>query len=540
MSNLGKWTARHSRIAALVLGSLAVCAILAVGASPARAQTTYVVTVGQSRTFTDCNFQTAWFDNDPNNPLPWPSARGASYDGNSSHVFLIAAPGHAGQAHVENGVEFTWDPSPYTWDQVKDMPAKVTVDYTYSASANWTPDTGSGNAAVRTAGLQAGWQYLTGYEAGIEGGVSGEVSSSFQTTVQGLEDLQRRLAVECYCQAHSGSGPGNLHNVSNSSSADVRISSIKIEFAATGTISGDVRADGGSHSGDGLEGVKVSVPNGPSTTTDASGTYTLSDVTPGTDVKVDFSKPGYEPKREGVVVVSGETARLDATLAIDPAAFGRVSGLVFDRLGRGVPDVIGCLWWSQTPGPGGPSSCFPKAPIPDVPGRGAMAVGISSATTVTTDSRGRYAFSEVHTGTASVTFAKAGYAPHTIAVTVKGGTTTVAPTIFLYNARVHVSIARSPSVSSAIYQRKRGVANFTLSAAATDQYRHVAQTAIRLESSGNGKSWKTVSTFFTNASGKVSKALQATKASKTYYRWVVPSSSCYFTASTSRQYVVVK
>jgi len=85
-----------------------------------------------------------------------------------------------------------------------------------------------------------------------------------------------------------------------------------------------------------------------------------------------------------------------------------------------------------------------------------------------------------------------------------------------------------------------GVATFTLSAHVTDTWGTSTNTNIFVQSSSNGRSWKSIASLYTNPGGNVSKKLTAKKKSTTYYRWVIKNSPLYYGTSTAKQRVTVK
>jgi hypothetical protein len=186
----------------------------------------FTLAVGQNRSFTEFNAHDNWFTDDPGNPLPWPTDRIAEASGNYASVSLVASPGEAGMAYAQTGLQYDLQLGRYTWDEAKDWPLKVTVQFSYSIYAQWTLGTGSGNA----------WLYLPngrlydfiGWETGETGGRSETVTYTWDTT---LEEIQTRwggpvLVFETGCQAHASPD----FSISNSSFSNVLIDSIAIEF----------------------------------------------------------------------------------------------------------------------------------------------------------------------------------------------------------------------------------------------------------------------------------------------------------------------
>ena len=223
----------YKSIITIVLVSLLVSLLTTSLATPVSAQDDFTITVGEDKVviFTEFNYHDSWFEDDPNNPEPWPDQREARSDGNIAYVSLSATPDHAGVARSRVGVDFEWDLGPYTWEEVKNWPVKVIIDFSYHIEAYWAAGNGSANAGVSVDGFlgpcfdEAGYD-LIGYETGHSGSRGDTVSETYQTTVEGLEDLGRRIALQACCQAHSVADGTSTHH----SSAEVQISSIKIEI----------------------------------------------------------------------------------------------------------------------------------------------------------------------------------------------------------------------------------------------------------------------------------------------------------------------
>jgi len=187
------------------------------------AQENFVVRIGENKTFTEFNYHQVWFENDPNNPsLPWPEEREAVSEGNTAYVFLKATPSHAGEAHAVVGVNFEWDLKDYQWEEVKNWPIKVTIDFSYEIEAHWVEGNGSANAGVEVVELEeSDWYDFIGYEIGEKGARSQEVSETYETTV---EKLGNSVLLHAYSQAHSAT------STTHYSSSKIIVKTIKIEF----------------------------------------------------------------------------------------------------------------------------------------------------------------------------------------------------------------------------------------------------------------------------------------------------------------------
>lgn len=195
------------------------------------AQEDFTITVGEDKEviITEFNYHNSWFEDDPNNPEPWPDQREAYSEGNIAYVSLSATPGHAGGARSRIGVDFEWDLGPYTWEKVKNWPVEVTINSSYHIEAYWAAGHGSANAFVQLPGFDP-WYDGIGYEVSQSGSRGDTVSETYTTTV---EELGGRISAEAYCQAHSAymeDEEGNPIGTTHHSSAEVQISSIKIEI----------------------------------------------------------------------------------------------------------------------------------------------------------------------------------------------------------------------------------------------------------------------------------------------------------------------
>jgi thermitase len=169
----------------------------------------------------------------------------------------------------------------------------------------------------------------------------------------------------------------------NTALADLSLTRIIVP----GTITGSV-TDAGS--GSPIAGAMVT-DSTRTATTDASGEYTMADVSPGT-YEVTASKSGYESSSLTVTVLEGNTALADLALT-RVIVLGTVTGTVTDA-GSGSP-IAG-------------------------------AVVTDSTRTTTTDASGEYTIANVPPGTYQVTGSKSGYESSSLTVTVSEGNTAVA------------------------------------------------------------------------------------------------------------------
>lgn len=208
----------------------------------ASADEDFKVTVGQDKTFTDFNYDTSFFENDPNNPLPWPENRVAIADPSTktAYVSLSAGPGHAAMATSRLGVKINWNFLQYSWDDVKNWPVTIKIGFSYDIGAYWKEPNGSANALVSLATRpQTPYFAQRGREVGIPGDLSGSTTYVYRTNLSNLGDT---IALQAVCQAHSAEWATSTHF----SHAQVKINYITIEFFQWGYLGGSFSGDGGS------------------------------------------------------------------------------------------------------------------------------------------------------------------------------------------------------------------------------------------------------------------------------------------------------
>ncbi len=180
------------------------------------------VKVGEDQTFVSMDWHRAGFTNDPNNFLTWPELREATSVSNTASVFLEAMPGQAGVARAGIGLSLDWDIGTNSWDDVKDLQVRVTMDMSYELMSEWLDaNGGSANAFLWAPAYEDG----LGYETGETGSRSRTVTSVFTNT---LEELEGRIAVQAYCQAHLA--PDAPLGASHTSHSSVTLNSITLEF----------------------------------------------------------------------------------------------------------------------------------------------------------------------------------------------------------------------------------------------------------------------------------------------------------------------
>ena len=137
-SQRGSWRRWLKSLITVVLVSFLVFLLTTSLATPVSAQEDYTITIGQDKIiiFTECNYHTSGFEDDPNNPGPWPPDRQAYSVGNTAYVSLSAPPGYAAGALSVVGVDFGWNLGPYTWEEVNDWPVNVIINFSYQIDAH--------------------------------------------------------------------------------------------------------------------------------------------------------------------------------------------------------------------------------------------------------------------------------------------------------------------------------------------------------------------------------------------------------------------
>jgi photosystem II stability/assembly factor-like uncharacterized protein len=106
--------------------------------------------------------------------------------------------------------------------------------------------------------------------------------------------------------------------------------------------------------------------------------------------------------------------------------------------------------------------------------------------------------------------------------------------------KARVTVSRTPAPSSKTYKRRRGSVTFKLSAKLNGAKYYITSSPITLQSSKNGRTWKTVANLKTNSAGNVSRSIKAKKRGTTYYRWKIGDTSRHFAATSSKFKAVVK
>ncbi|RLB38524.1 MAG: hypothetical protein DRH12_12775, partial [Deltaproteobacteria bacterium] len=186
--------------------------------------------VGEDITIIEMNYHKSWFENDPNNPLPWPDQREARSEGDTAYVSLTATPRHAGMAQALVGIQFDMDLGPYSWDQVRDWPVNVTFNFSYNISARWVEGNGSGNASIDIRAFSDPWYDFIGYETGETGTRGNTISETYHAK---LDKLGNEIILQTYCQAHSicyEDENGDPVCANSDSMASVTVHSINVDF----------------------------------------------------------------------------------------------------------------------------------------------------------------------------------------------------------------------------------------------------------------------------------------------------------------------
>ena len=170
----------------------------------------------------------------------------------------------------------------------------------------------------------------------------------------------------------------------------------------------------------------------------------------------------------------------------------------------------------------------------------AGAVVTVSGRSVKTDARGQFRITGVVPSSAAIAVSKPGYDTRRLSASVAAGQTTTVTVALTVTPR----LSWSPPVSTRIYQRRGGRARFSLSAITKGaDGALVPRVKVYLQTSKNGVTgWKDGGVaLLSGATGRVSRAITATKSSTTYYRWRIPSQAgVKRTAVTAKQKIVIR
>jgi hypothetical protein len=203
----------------------ALCALILFGlASSAWAENETIV-FGKNKAFTAFNYSDPRVGDDPDYP-----ALGAALPYADASIFgpgnamVIADFNQAGTAYAAVGVDFNWDLGGRTWDEVKNETVIVRFEFTFNLNSSFTVGSGSTFSGVSFNGNTVDWHEVIG---GGTGNMSSTdtISSAFQTTVEGLDNMGRRLSFYAFAEAAC-----TLANTTNAASADFDLVRITIEF----------------------------------------------------------------------------------------------------------------------------------------------------------------------------------------------------------------------------------------------------------------------------------------------------------------------
>jgi len=196
---------------------------------------------GEDITFTAMDYHHAEIIDDTMfGGLPNPTVSEATAAGNGASTALwaefTAGSGQAAEAVAEVGITFDFLPGAYDWDDVKDLPIEVKVDFTYTLDAEWVTGTGSANSGVKVDPFDAGWHDFRGHATGEMGS---ETHSEVITFVTTAESVGSSVYLEVYSQAHAASG--SEFNISES---EVVVHSISFSFCRDTDDNGNPDNDG--------------------------------------------------------------------------------------------------------------------------------------------------------------------------------------------------------------------------------------------------------------------------------------------------------
>lgn len=161
--------------------------------------------------------------------LALPNPGSASVVGNTAQTALSASPSQAGEAKAYIGTSISWDYNGLNPIQANTTPVRLTVDYNYTLSANWSQNTGSSNAGVGLLGFDNAWYNFFGYATGATGTIGEHIVKTYTQDVFGNPLTvayfigNPQLVFEVYSWAHSGVSS------TNTSSAQIVLNSISVD-----------------------------------------------------------------------------------------------------------------------------------------------------------------------------------------------------------------------------------------------------------------------------------------------------------------------
>jgi len=128
-----------------------VFSFLITGQRAARAAESFVVKLGESKTFTTLNYFKSWTEIlNPNGVEPqWEEF----FDGtNTARIGTISPPNHNGRKLADMGIKFDWDFGGLPLEAVASTPVKIIITFSYSLEAIMPQQTGSADASLRVPG----------------------------------------------------------------------------------------------------------------------------------------------------------------------------------------------------------------------------------------------------------------------------------------------------------------------------------------------------------------------------------------------------
>jgi hypothetical protein len=112
--------------------------------------------------------------------------------------------------------------------------------------------------------------------------------------------------------------------------------------------------------------------------------------------------------------------------------------------------------------------------------------------------------------------------------------------IYLETPRLKTKMYHWPLAAKVTYKRSKGVAKFTLWGRVTVGKYYAPLVPVSLQESTNGKKWKTIGKYTTNADAWVSRTFKVKAKRTRYYRWTVAGTTDYASCTASKQKVTVK
>jgi hypothetical protein len=263
--------------------------------------------------------------------------------------------------------------------------AKATGYLAVSSTVNVNGGTSTLNFKLSTAGIltvkvvNSAGAVVTGAPVSISGGI-------IPTTLNGITNSSglwssNWIPIGTYTISSGSTSETATVNTGQTTNATITQGS-----TTTGTITGTVT----SSTGTALSGATVSAGSA-STTTAANGSYTLANISAGSQT-VTASLTGYQSGSQSVNVTAGGTVTANFSLTPSSGSPGTVTGTVTNISTGGVISGASVTW---------------------------------NGTAVSTNSSGVYTVGNVAGGTQTITASATGYLPVTSTVNVSGGTSTL-------------------------------------------------------------------------------------------------------------------